>query len=158
MRRFLLGVLGLLICASGQAALVKEDLELGPLHVSVPRWHQGIDLENLSASADYLPAQTEPKPFSAIETIEVRGRLSGGGVLYLNLRSAGACSPVTSASARDNVVHGRRCVVWEDGSYVVVDYYARFGSASLQRGKEFLALVSVEIKGSSSSRVRLYQE
>ena len=158
MKRYLLGVLGAIVCASTQASTVKEELELGPLHVSVPRWSQGIDLQSISASSEYLSARDLPKPFSAIDIIEVHGRLSNNGVLYIAIRNSAACSRSVTMSSRDNAVHGRKCLVWEEGGYVVVDYYANFGSASLQRGKEFLTLVSVSINGAGSDRVYLYEE
>lgn len=137
------------------ASLVKEEVGVGPVDIRLPRWHQEIALESLSLSVDYALTASEPGPFSSIEVIKAEADLGSGGRVDITMSSSDACEEAWSTSNNESVVEGTRCLWWDESSYVVVDFQARFEGSSVAHGLEYLAMTSIEIKGNPSGAVFL---
>lgn len=157
MNKFSVIVLGIILLYSPcvSASLAKEEISVGPVDIRMPRWHQEISLDGISLSVDYFQSASEPRPFSSIKNIKVEADFGIGGNVDIIMNSSEACEEAWGASDNESIVEGVRCLRWDNSSYVVVEFKAKFEESLLADGIEYLAMTSVEIKGSPLETVFL---
>ncbi|QOW24503.1 hypothetical protein [Lysobacter sp. H23M47] len=144
--RFFVVLLMILSSPGVFATLVKAQLAAGLVRVELPRYHQGIVLDNATISVRYLHSDAGPPPFP-YELIVVNGEFRSGGNLNILMHGGEACEDSTESLRKDAVWEGRRCLDWSEDLYLIVDFTAVFEGVEPDRGREFLAQSYITLYG-----------
>lgn len=107
------------------ASIIREEVELGLIVVSIPKLHHELSLQRARYDVKYVapfPELPWPSQMSGIEEISVEIAFNSGAVFEAVLRPRGACGESSALGSRAQELSGRACLVMSDDTVVSIDY------------------------------------